>query len=164
MMPPLIVYNVFYDKLLNMGLLSPSLYKMQSSWYETVSQAYGVPLDSRSAQTKSDWAMWAASSGTGPTRRLVVNALAYWLNQTTTEHAFSDLFMSTGDGDYPSGVAFKARPVAGGHYSLLALRKTGQHASAEAGDTAGSFFVKNGTDALKPEQQGMSTPAGTDGV
>ncbi|KAK7757465.1 hypothetical protein SLS62_000480 [Diatrype stigma] len=145
-----LLYNIFYDKLLNMGLASPALYEMQSSWYETVSQAFGVPLDSRAALTKSDWAVWAAA-GSGPaTRRLVVNALAYWLNETATEHPFGDLFMTTGSGDYPpGGAAFKARPVAGGHYALLALGRTGQRArTPAAGDTAGSVFKRNGTGAL----------------
>lgn len=134
-----------------MGLVSPALYEMQSSWYSTVSQAFGVPLDSRAALTKSDWAVWAAAGSGPPTRRLVVNALAYWLNETATEHPFGDLFMTTGSGYYPpgGGGAFKARPVAGGHYALLALGRTGQRATtAAAGDTAGSRFERNGTGAL----------------
>lgn len=42
-----LLYNTFFDKLLNLGLVEDSVYEMQSEWYATVSQVFGVPLDSR---------------------------------------------------------------------------------------------------------------------
>lgn len=39
-----LLYNTFPDKLLNLGLIPQSLYDMQSEWYPTVSQEFGVPL------------------------------------------------------------------------------------------------------------------------
>ncbi|KAI1088020.1 DUF1793-domain-containing protein [Rostrohypoxylon terebratum] len=144
-----LLYNIYYDKLLNMGLVKPALYAMQSRWYATVSQVFGVPLDNRHHYTKSDWQIWTAATCSRSTRRLFVNALAYWLNETSTNLPFSDLYETVGTGGYPLLIDhFSARPVVGGHFALLALGKTGQMAGATGGDTTGSLFEKNGTDPL----------------
>lgn len=37
-----LLYNTFPDKLLGLGIVSESLYEMQSEWYPTVSQVFGV--------------------------------------------------------------------------------------------------------------------------
>lgn len=42
-----LLYNTFFDKLLNLGIVTADIYDMQSSWYPQVSQVFGVPLDSR---------------------------------------------------------------------------------------------------------------------
>ena len=73
--------------------------------------------------------MWTAATCTPETRRLFVNALGYWLNETTTNMAFTDLYDTIDEGGYPaspSPIFFIARPVAGGHFSLLALERKGQ--------------------------------------
>ncbi len=36
---------------------------------------------------------------------------------------FTDLYETEGKGGYPGGLAFKARPVVGGHFSFLALER-----------------------------------------
>ncbi|KAI0886577.1 DUF1793-domain-containing protein [Annulohypoxylon maeteangense] len=153
-----LLYNVYFDKLLNMGLIRPRVYDMQSRWYATVSQVFGVPLDNRHHYTKSDWEIWTAATCSRSTRRLFVNAVAYWLNATTTNLPFSDLYETVGTGDYPLLIDhFSARPVVGGHFALLALGKTGQMAGATGGDTTGSLFEKNGTDPL-PHPDTPSVP------
>ena len=38
------------------------------------------------------------------------------------DNPFADLYDTEGDGGYP-GLAFKARPVVGGHFSFLALER-----------------------------------------
>lgn len=120
-----LLYNTYMDTLLGLGTVRPELYKMQSDWYSKQSQIYGVPLDSRHLYTKSDWEMWAAATCTPETRRLFVNALAYWINSTDTEFPLTDLYDTVGVGGYPSDLVFKARPVVGGHFSLLALYRAG---------------------------------------
>lgn len=42
-----LLYNTFFDKLLNLGLVTDDVYEMQSAWYAQVSQVFGVPLDNR---------------------------------------------------------------------------------------------------------------------
>ncbi|KAI6081049.1 DUF1793-domain-containing protein [Hypoxylon rubiginosum] len=144
-----LLYNVYFDKLLNMGLVKSELYDMQSQWYASVSQVYGVPLDSRHHYTKSDWQIWTAATCSRATRRLFVNSVAYWLNETVTTLPFGDLYETVAGGGYPQDIPhFSARPVVGGHFALLALGKTGQLADAIGGDTRGSLFPKNGTEHL----------------
>ncbi|KAI1183770.1 DUF1793-domain-containing protein [Nemania serpens] len=143
-----LLYNIYFDKLLNMGLVNESVYTMQSNWYPQVSQVYGVPLDNRHHYTKTDWQIWAAATCHASTRRLFVDSIAYWLNNTVTNGAFTDLYECTGRGDYVENAAFKARPVAGGHYALLTVGKTGQKAGAEGGDTSGSLFLRDSPQPL----------------
>lgn len=60
---------------------------------------------------------------------MFVNGLGYWLNVTSTDRPFTDLFETIDEGGYPVSpepVFFNARPVVGGHFSLLALEKAGQ--------------------------------------
>ena len=124
-----LLYNTYPDVLLDLNLIPNALYEMQSKYYPTVSQVFGIPLDSRHSLTKSDESMWTAATCSPETRRLFVNALGYWLNETTTQYAFTDLYDTIDMGYYPvspTQVTFIARPVAGGHFSLLALERKGQ--------------------------------------
>lgn len=124
-----LLYNTFPNLLLNLGLIPDSLYAMQSSWYPTISQIFGVPLDNRHSYTKSDWEMWTAATCAPETRRLFVNALGYWLNQTDTDRPFTDLYETIDTGSYPASpfpTYFNARPVVGGHFSLLSLLRKDQ--------------------------------------
>lgn len=123
-----LLYNIYPDKLLSLNIVPQRIYDMQSAWYPTISQVFGVPLDTRHSYTKSDWEMWTAATCSPSTRRLFVNALAYWLNNTVTDRPFTDLYETIDDGSYPVSpgpIFFNARPVAGGHFSLLALGKVG---------------------------------------
>ena len=159
-----LMYNIYPDKLLNLGIVNSSVYDMQSKFYPTVSQAFGVPLDNRHHYTKSDWMIWTAATSSANTRRLFVNALAFWLNSTSTDHPFTDLYETIDTGSYPSvpnGITFKARPVVGGHFALLALLRSGQNANATAGSTTGSLFGKNSTDVLGSEP-GLPSQASSD--
>ncbi|KAI9759953.1 MAG: mitochondrial import inner membrane translocase subunit TIM14 [Chaenotheca gracillima] len=127
-----LLYNIYPDMLLDLGIVPQRIYDMQSDWYPTISQVYGIPLDTRHSYTKSDWEMWTAATCSPDTRKLFVNALAYWINSTDTNRAFSDLYETVDDGSYPISPApiyFIARPVVGGHFSLLALHAAGMNST-----------------------------------
>ena len=132
-----LLYNTYPDILLDLNLIPQSLYEMQSSFYPTVSQIYGVPLDSRHSYTKSDESLWTAATCSPETRRLFVNAIGYWINETNTDRPLTDLYETIDSGSYPvspmPGPFFIARPVAGGHFSLLALERKGQLGSLGTG-------------------------------
>ncbi|CAK7198373.1 hypothetical protein SEUCBS139899_001034 [Sporothrix eucalyptigena] len=133
-----LLYNVYMDLLLDLGIVGEDIYSMQSAWYAQVSQVFGVPLDSRHHYTKSDWMMWAAATSSPSTRRLLVTSLAYWLNYTTTEHPFADLFEVVGTGYYPQvpqDIRFQARPVVGGHFAILALARSRQLSTSGTANT-----------------------------
>lgn len=125
-----LLYNTYPDKLLRLGLIDEKIYKMQSEWYPRVSQEFGIPLDNRHSYTKSDWELWTAATTSASTRRLFISSIAYWLNNTSTDRAFSDLYETTNEGGYPVSpdpLYFIARPVVGGHFSLLALARLNQN-------------------------------------
>ncbi|GAB7357031.1 hypothetical protein MBLNU459_g7856t1 [Dothideomycetes sp. NU459] len=160
-----LLYNTYPDKLLDLGIIPQSLHDMQSSWYATVSQVFGVPLDSRHSYTKSDWQLWTAATCAPQTRRLLVDAVAAWLNATATDRAFSDLYETVGRGTYPvspSPVYFVARPVVGGHFSLLALLRAGENGDDGTG-AVGSVFAANSTAGAVRESLAayMTVGAGT---
>lgn len=50
-----LLYNLYADKELGLDLVPESVYTMQSNFYPTKFQQYGVPLDTRHTYTKSDW-------------------------------------------------------------------------------------------------------------
>lgn len=96
------------------------IYKKQSKWYDNVRQKYGLPLDSRNLQTKSDWEFFAVAVATSSVRSEILQSVALWVNETVTDRPFTDLYQTEDKGDYP-GVRFFARPVVGGHFAFLAL-------------------------------------------
>ena len=74
--------------------------------------------------------MWTAATTSPSTRKMFITKLANWLNTTSTDRAFTDLYDTVGEGGYPTReengdevIRFVARPVVGGHFSLLALEK-----------------------------------------
>jgi Domain of unknown function (DUF1793) len=48
-----LLYNLFGDKELGLGIVPQSVYDIQSAFYPTVFGKYGVPLDTRHSYTKS---------------------------------------------------------------------------------------------------------------
>jgi len=98
------------------------VYKIQSDWYHNVRQKYGLPLDSRHLYAKSDWEFFAVAVASKSVREEIVQSIALWVNETSTDKPLTDLYDTEGDGGFP-GIAFKARPVVGGHFAFLALEK-----------------------------------------
>jgi hypothetical protein len=87
-----LLYNLYGDKLLNLGLVPQNIYDMQSTFYPTVADKYGVPLDTRHNYTKSDWEMWTAAVASTSTQQMFISDLALWINETPTNRAFTDLY------------------------------------------------------------------------
>ena len=48
-----LLYNLYADKLLGLNFVPESIYDIQSEFYPSVANAYGIPLDVRNAYTKS---------------------------------------------------------------------------------------------------------------
>ncbi|KAK4554841.1 hypothetical protein LTR86_007989 [Recurvomyces mirabilis] len=105
------------------------IYTTQSRWYTTVMQKYGLPLDSRHLYAKSDWEFQAAAVASKSTRTEILGRVATWLNETSTDRPFTDLYKTEEDGGFP-GPDFFARPVVGSHFAFLTLeRACGGHAA-----------------------------------
>ena len=116
-----LLYNLYNDKLVKTNLVPDSIYTQQSNFYPTIKNKYGVPLDTRDEfQTKGDWEMFCAAIASTETRDMFINDLALWVNEAPTEAPFTDLYR-TDNGNWP-GNHFKARPVIGGMFAILALQ------------------------------------------
>ncbi|KAH6664891.1 hypothetical protein B0J14DRAFT_238768 [Halenospora varia] len=126
-----LLYNLYTDTLLGLSLVPQSIYTMQSTFYPTVTQKYGIPLDTRNLFTKSDWLMWTAAIASTSTKTMMINKLATWINETPTNRAFTDLY-NTQTGNWANN-HFIARPVVGGHFALLALNGAPTNAGAKRG-------------------------------
>ena len=120
------LYNLYAAPLLCFHISgtypTADIYTLQSSWYDNVHQSYGLPLDSRHLYTKSDWQLWAAAVSSPETRDEIVQSMGRWVNETSTDRAMTDLYDTEGSGGFP-GITFKARPVVGGLFSVLALKE-----------------------------------------
>ncbi|KAF5366812.1 hypothetical protein D9758_006553 [Tetrapyrgos nigripes] len=111
-------YNMFADKLLKLNVFPQSIYDQQTAWYQTVTQPFGVPLDTRHTYTKSDWEIWTGGiMTTTAARDIFVSAVHKWASSGTSSAPFGDWYETTNGA--PQG--FRARPVVGGHLALLVL-------------------------------------------
>ncbi|KAM5451018.1 hypothetical protein MaudCBS49596_004129 [Microsporum audouinii] len=119
------------------GFIPRRVYEKQSKWYANVRQKYGLPLDSRHLYTKSDWEFFAMAVSSPSVRGEILQSVAKWVNETSTDHPLTDLYNTEGDGGYP-GPNFFARPVVGGHFAFLALEK-----ACNGKATEGLKFLEN---------------------
>ncbi|KAJ7179016.1 DUF1793-domain-containing protein [Mycena filopes] len=111
-------YNLYADKLLKLNLFPDTIYQMQTNWYRTVQQPFGVPLDTRHTYTKSDWQIWtAAIMSDTDARDYFIASVRKAAGDGLSSQPFGDWYEAR-DGT-PEG--FRARPVVGGHLALVCL-------------------------------------------
>jgi hypothetical protein len=87
-----LLYNLYGDAELQLGLVPQSVYDMQSVFYPTVFDEYGIPLDTRHNYTKSDWEMFTAAIASKDTQTMLIGDLAKWIRETPTNRAMTDLY------------------------------------------------------------------------
>lgn len=104
------------------GFVPRRIYQMQSDWYYSVRQKYGLPLDSRHLYTKTDWEFFAMAVAAPRVRADILESVAKWVNETNTDRPLTDLHDTEGQGGFP-GPNFFARPVIGGHFAFLTLER-----------------------------------------
>ncbi|KAI1794379.1 DUF1793-domain-containing protein [Ganoderma leucocontextum] len=156
-----LAYNLYADKLLGTNLFPSSVYDMQTAWYASKDNAFGVPLDTRHTFTKSDWQLWTAGTMTSTTvRDQFVQAVRNYASDGKNSQPLGDLYQTT-DGTQVAS-SFHARPVVGGHLALLALAKaptgttiTGSTGSTSPTSASGANSTVN-TNKLNPANSGLS--------
>ena len=104
-------YNLVWDKILGLDVFPPTVAQKETAYYKTVMQKYGVPLDSRTHLTKTDWSMWSATLADNQADFEALSSPVYdYLNSTTTRDPLADSYTTD---DVHSG-GMHARPVVGG--------------------------------------------------
>ncbi len=68
-----------------------NIYKMQSKWYHSVRQKYGLPLDNRHLYTKSDWQFFATAVASKTVREEIAQSIALWVNETVTGQLLNNI-------------------------------------------------------------------------
>jgi hypothetical protein len=132
-------FNLYLDVLLKLNTFSAEAYNMQTNFYPTVRKEAGVPLDSRDSWAKTDWMVFAAATAMAPgatnegVRDMFIDDIHAYMSNGKNNVPFSDKFWTESklglDGkQHEIGTydGYRARPVAGGHFALLALEGTNQ--------------------------------------
>ena len=114
-------YNLVWDRILGLNVFPPSVAQKEVAHYKKVMQRYGVPLDSRTHLTKTDWSFWSATLADNQADfEAIISPVYDYLNQTTTRDPIADSYMTD---DVHSG-GMHARPVVGGFFiKMLADRE-----------------------------------------
>jgi len=113
-------YNLVWDRLLALHLFPATLAQRELVYYQSQSQRYGLPLDSRQTYTKLDWILWlAALAETEEAFAVLVDPVVRWLHDTPSRVPLTDWY------DTITGVqvGFQARSVVGGLFLPVLLRR-----------------------------------------
>jgi len=109
-------YNLVWDRILGLNVFPPSVAQKEVAFYKTVMQRYGVPLDSRTHLTKTDWSVWTATLADNQSDfELFISRIYDFLNRTSIRDPLMDSYETDRPGD-GWGPLFYARPVVGGFY------------------------------------------------
>ena len=104
-------YNLVWDRILGLNVFPPSVAQMEVAHSKKVMQRYGLPLDSRTHLTKSDWTIWSASLADSQADfEAIILPMYDFLNATTARSPFMDSYVT--DDIHSDGM--HARPVIGG--------------------------------------------------
>ena len=109
-------YNLVWDSLLGLNVFPQEIMKKDYAYYKTKVNEWGLPLDSRSTYTKSDWIIWTASMARSREDfNALVDPLWKFYNETIDRVPMSDWFYT----DKPEFCMFIARSVVGGYFMPL---------------------------------------------
>ena len=109
-------YNFAFDRLLGLRLFPQELLERETREYLDRRQAFGIPLDGRSAYAKTDWTIWTASlTEVSEKQREFLACVDKYLREGSERLPFGDWY------DAVTGklIEFRNRSVQGGCFILL---------------------------------------------
>lgn len=113
-------YNLVWEKMWDLNIFPYEVIDREVKFYLNHQVKYGLPLDSRDMQTKSDWIIWTASLAADTETFLQFAERQYnYVNETPTRIPLSDYYTAN-DG---KSVNFSARPVMGGLWMKILMDK-----------------------------------------
>lgn len=122
-----IKYNLVWDKLFGLNIFDADIFETEVRYYKSMLNKYGLPLDSRSDYTKSDWQMWSTMlCDDFDYAEKIVDAMLLMLAETPDRVPFTDWYYtstaiqkgwSAEDGAVQKG--FQNRTVQGGLFIRL---------------------------------------------
>lgn len=104
-------YNLVWDKILGLNVFPAKVAQQEVAFYLTQLQPYGLPLDSRTKLSKTDWSVWSATMAESQADfEKIVSPIYDFLNTTGVRLPLVDSYYTNkkDSGD------FRARPVVGG--------------------------------------------------
>ncbi|MDE6085880.1 MAG: DUF4965 domain-containing protein [Muribaculaceae bacterium] len=104
-------YNLVWDKMWNLNLFPSQVIDKEITFYLNNQGRYGLPLDCRDLQTKSDWILWTAALAPDTETFLKLADRHYdYVNETPSRIPLSDFYTV----DNAVSCNFSARSVIGG--------------------------------------------------
>ncbi len=118
-------YNMLWDKLWGWNIFNDDytgdVMAIEMEFYKTKMRTWGLPLDGRDWQGKSDWAAWiAAMTDNSADFNLIMDAEWKFANETVARWPLSDWHWT----DSNKAVAFRARSVIGGLWAKVLMEKS----------------------------------------
>lgn len=115
-----------FDVMFGTDLFDEQTREKEVDTYIAHNKEYGVPLDTRSTYTKSDWILWTTTlTSDVEKRKSLIAPVAKFLRETTTRYPFTDWYYT--DSGVIKGhidrhgkhTGFKNRTVQGGLFITL---------------------------------------------
>ena len=104
-------YNLVWDRILDLNVFPPEVAQKEVAHYKRVMQRYGVPLDSRTHLTKTDWSVWSATLADNRSDfEAFISPIYDYLNETSSRDPLADSYET----DKLRSGGMHARPVVGG--------------------------------------------------
>lgn len=92
-----IKYNLVWDKLLGLNIFDKDIFKAEIAKYKKEMRRYGLPLDSRSDYTKTDWQVWSTILDEDDIdyRNIIIDKIWDMLNETSSRVPFTDWYYTS---------------------------------------------------------------------
>jgi hypothetical protein len=109
-------YNLVWDRILGLNVFPPEAARVEVAYYKKMLELYGLPLDSRTKLTKTDWSVWSATLAENDADfKALISPIYDYMNQTTKREALADSYITTN----LDNTGMHARPVVGGLFIKL---------------------------------------------